>query len=137
MQDALLHCLVTKFRSIHPQFRQRAEVPENTDEKRRVLPFVDAVEFGEFDIGCNSFWFIVRVHVPLVHFGFRVERDTIEEALLAPSPPPFCDESRGAEAGMWEIVNDLVDNLLRERIHVELEVARDWKEAIPAYVRGK
>ena len=62
---------------------------------------------------------VVCVHVPSLHFGFRGEVDEIEGALLAPSPPPFRNERGGAEAGTWEVVDDLVNDFLGERIHDE------------------
>ena len=100
-----------------PQPRQRREALENTDEKRRIGPFGDATEFGDLDVGCDSVWFVARVHVPVVHCGFVGEPNDSEGTLLTHFPPPFRDERRGAEAGGWEVVDDLVDDFLGKRIH--------------------
>ena len=51
--------------------------------------------------------------MPSVHREFAEEPDCMEGTLLAPLPPPFRDERRGAKAGTtWEAVDDLVDGLL-------------------------
>jgi hypothetical protein len=75
IRDALLHRSVRNHRVIHLKYRQRAEVPENATEKRGVPPSADAVEVGEFDVGSDSFRFIVGGNVPVIHFGSSGERD--------------------------------------------------------------
>jgi hypothetical protein len=72
-----LYRFVRDRRIDRPKSRQRAEVPENATEKRRVRPMGDVAEIGKFDVGCDSFWFTVRGHVPAPHFGFSVEHDAL------------------------------------------------------------
>ena len=69
------------------------------------------------DIGRDLVWVLTRVHVPTFHPGFRIEQGASEGPSLAPFLPPFHNERRGAEAGMREVVDDLVDDFLGKRIH--------------------
>ena len=109
--------LVRDLRFECPQLCQRREALENTDEKPRIAPFGDAEEFGDLNVGCDSVWFIACVHVPIVHFSLVEEPNDSKGTLLTGFPPPFRDERRGVEAGGWEVVDDLVDDLLGKRIH--------------------
>ena len=45
-----------------------------------------------------------------------------KDAFLALSLPPFCDEGTGRETGLWDVVDDCVDEFLRNRIHGKVTV---------------
>ena len=76
-------------------------------------------------------WVFARVNVPSVHPGFGREVDVSEGTLLAPFLPPFRNERRVEEAGMREVVDDHVDDLLGKRIHDRLVlVAGIWARYI-------
>ena len=81
-------------------------------EESRIPPFDDLEETCGSDVGRDFTQVALGFCVPSVHHEFRVEIDAIEGTLLAPFPPSFRDERRGPEVGMWEVVDDLVDDFL-------------------------
>ena len=108
----------------YPQCGQRAEVLEDTEEEHRINLSGD-FESGRLYLRCDFVLVALDVCVPSFHHRFIDEPNFLEGTLLAPRPPPFRDERRGAETGTWEVVDDLVDDFLRKQIHDELVVAGD------------
>ena len=107
-----------------PQLCQRREALENTDEKRRIAPFGDAAEFSDLDVGCDSVWFVVRVHVPFVHYGSLENRMTLKALCWLVLRHHFAtrEEERRLEVGRLLIISWGSESMTRE----ELVVSEDW-----------
>ena len=74
MRDVFQH-LIRDLRVVDLQCRQRVQVPEDTAEKRRILPFGDAAKAGGFDVRWDSAQVALGALVPSVHHEFRAEAD--------------------------------------------------------------
>jgi hypothetical protein len=64
------------------------------------------------DVGRDTTWVPWNLRPPTDQMVFIRELDGGEKAFLAPPPPASSDEGTGAEAGMGEVVDDFVDELL-------------------------
>ena len=63
-------------------------------------------------MGRDTVWILGDFRAPKGQISFRREYDGGKDTSLAPSPPASSDEGTGAEAGMWEVVDDFVYELL-------------------------
>ena len=75
---------------------------------------MDELELDSADVGRNTIWALWDVRAPRNQFPLGRESDDGKKVFLAPSPPAPSDKRAGAEAGMWEVVDDFVDELLGE-----------------------
>ena len=52
------------------------------------------------------------VFTPKIRIVFGIDDDGVEGALLAPESPSFCNEGAAGEIGIWDVIDDCVDELL-------------------------
>jgi hypothetical protein len=74
---------------------------------------VDVLESSTTDVGKDTtVWALWDIRAPKSQATFGRERDSGENAFLAPSPPASSDERAGAQAVMWEVVDEFIDEFL-------------------------